>query len=84
MDTYLYLGLEMSFSSLLRIGFEITLVGMLLAAVRRNTGYIFAYERYGIAKYIYNFLSYGDYCYRVFSEYCRKSSYFRKESRDFD
>ncbi|KAK5959182.1 Mco12p PWA37_003870 [Arxiozyma heterogenica] len=74
----------MSFGSLFRIGLEVTLVGMLLAAVRRNTGYIFAYEKYGIAKYIYNFLSYGDYCYRMFSDYCRTSSYFRKVSKDLD
>lgn len=70
----------MSLGSLLRIGVELTLVGMLLSALRQKTGYIFAYERYGLGSYLFKFLKYGDYCYNSFTSYCKTSSYFRKQS----
>lgn len=71
----------MTLGSLLRIGVEATLVGMILSAMRQNTGYIFAYEQYGLAKYLLKFLKYGDYCYNTFTNYCRTSSYFRKQNQ---
>lgn len=74
----------MGLSGLIRIGFEATLIGMLLAAVRRTTGVIFAYEQYNLARYIYGFLGYGEYCYSRLLSYCKTSSYFRKELKDYD
>ncbi|CAL9735204.1 hypothetical protein MOSE0_H00430 [Monosporozyma servazzii] len=70
----------MSLGSLLRIGVEVTLVGMILSAMRQNTGFIFAYEQYGMASYLRKFLKYGDYCYNAFTGYCTTSSYFRKQN----
>ncbi|QLG74703.1 hypothetical protein HG535_0H00280 [Zygotorulaspora mrakii] len=69
----------MSVKSLLHWGFDLTLIAMVLAAFRQNTGYVFAYEHYGIGSHVYKLLSCGEWCYNTFCNYAINSRYFRKQ-----
>lgn len=69
----------MSLKSLLHVGFDVTLIGIILAALRQNTGYVFAYEQYGIERLIHGFLGWGEWCYGRLVKYSMRSQYFRKQ-----
>lgn len=69
----------MSLRSLLHIGFDLTLIAMILAGVRRNTGYVFAYEHYGISTYLYKYLGWGEWCYGNLVKFVQFSGKFRKQ-----
>lgn len=74
----------MGLKSLIHIGFDLTLVAMLLAAVRRNTGYVFAYERYEFSSFIKSYLQWGEFCYKRFVGYVKRSQMFRFQLPNFD
>lgn len=69
----------MSVKSILHWGFDLTLVAMVLAALRQNTGYVFAYEHYGIGGQLHRLLACGEWCYNTFCQYAINSKYFRKQ-----
>ncbi|CAB4256467.1 similar to Saccharomyces cerevisiae YKL018C-A Putative protein of unknown function [Maudiozyma barnettii] len=70
----------MGFQSVLRWGVDLTLVAMLLAAVRRETGLVFAYERYDFTKLIRGYLTWGEYCFQRFINHVKgDSGRFRKQ-----
>lgn len=74
----------MGLKSLIHIGFDLTLVAMLLAAIRRNTGYVFAYERYEFSSVIKSYLQWGEFCYKRFVGYVKQSKMFRFQLPHFD
>ncbi|GAV53521.1 hypothetical protein ZYGR_0AK00230 [Zygosaccharomyces rouxii] len=69
----------MSVNSLLHFGFDLTLIAMILAAIRHNTGYVFAYEHYGIKTYLYKYLGWGEWCYSYVVKFVKFSGKFRKQ-----
>lgn len=69
----------MNLKSLIHITFDLTLVAMVLAALRQNTGYVFAFEQYGMNRYIHKMLGWGEWCYSKFVGYAIGSQYFRKQ-----
>ncbi|QLL34169.1 hypothetical protein HG536_0G00260 [Torulaspora globosa] len=72
----------MNIHSLVHFGFDLTLVAMLLAALRQNTGYVFAFElTSGISQYVHRMLGWGEWCYSKFVNYAVGSQYFRKQLR---
>lgn len=72
----------MGLNSLFHFGFDLTLVAMLLAALRHNTGYVFAFEQTsGISNYVHRMLGWGEWCYNRFVNYAVGSQYFRKQLR---
>lgn len=74
----------MGIQSLVRIGFDLTIIAMILAGIRRNTGYIFRYEKFGLARMLHGYLSWGEYCYKSALGYVKKSDYFRKQFKSVD
>lgn len=75
----------MGLQSIVRYGVELTLVSMLLAAVRRETGLVFAYERYDFTQLIRNYLGWGEYWYERVVNYARGDSRrFRKQIDGID
>ncbi|QLQ80640.1 hypothetical protein HG537_0D06410 [Torulaspora globosa] len=71
----------MNINSLVHFGFDLTLIAMLLAALRHNTGYVFAFEQTGIGRHVYRVLTWGEWCYHRFVNYAVGSRYFRKQLR---
>lgn len=74
----------MGLQSVVHWGVDLTLAAMLLAAVRRNTGLVFAYEKYGFTQVVYGYLSWGEYWYKRFVKYVRGSPSFRKQLKQYD
>ncbi|CCE65962.1 hypothetical protein TPHA_0N01810 [Tetrapisispora phaffii CBS 4417] len=70
----------MGVQSLIHYGIDLTLVAMLLAAIRHNTGLVFAYDTYDLSNYIHRYLSWGEYCYSKVVSYVKQSERFRKQS----
>ena len=70
----------MGLQDIVRWGIDLTLVAMLLAAVRKETGLVFAYERYDFTKVLHGYLYWGEYCWRRFTSYAKGDERrFRKE-----
>lgn len=69
----------MNLQSLVHIGVDLTLVAMILAALRQNTGYVFAFEQTGMSHYVHKIMSWGEWCYAKFVNHAVKSQYFRKQ-----
>lgn len=69
----------MSVNSLLHIGFDLTLIAMILAAIRQNTGYVLAYEQYGISSYLFKYLGWGEWCYSYLVRFVKFSGKFRRQ-----
>lgn len=69
----------MSVNSLLHFSFDLTLIAMILAAIRHNTGYVFAYEHYGIKTYLEKYLGWGEWCYSYMVKFVKRSGKFRKQ-----
>ncbi|CAR27533.1 hypothetical protein ZYGR_0N00140 [Zygosaccharomyces rouxii] len=69
----------MGFNGILHYGFDLTLIAMVLAAIRQNTGYVFAYEQYGIGTYLYKYLGWGEWCYSYLVRFVKFSGKFRKQ-----
>ncbi|CCK71437.1 Mco12p KNAG_0H00210 [Huiozyma naganishii CBS 8797] len=74
----------MSLGGIVHFGIDMTLVAIVLSAVRRNTGYVFAYENYSWAKLIYGYLGFGEFCYKCITKYVTGSNLFRKQLKDQD
>ncbi|CCD23683.1 Mco12p NDAI_0C00220 [Naumovozyma dairenensis CBS 421] len=70
----------MSVKSIIHIGFDMTLIAMLLAAIRRDTGLILKYEKFDFSTVIYGYLNWGEHWYTKLVNYCKKSPKFRKLS----
>lgn len=66
-------------NGLLHVGFDLTLIAMILAAIRQNTGYVLAYEQYGIKSYLYKYLGWGEWCYSYMVKFVKISGKFRKQ-----
>lgn len=66
----------MGSGKLVHYGFDLVLIAMLLAAVRRNTGLELLYENSDFKKYINKYLSIGEYCYDKFVSLLKVSGYF--------
>lgn len=69
----------MNLKSLVHYGFDLTLVAMVLAALRQNTGYVFAFEQTGMRHYVHKVMGWGEWCYARFVNYAVRSQYFRKQ-----
>ncbi|SMN17695.1 similar to Saccharomyces cerevisiae YKL018C-A Putative protein of unknown function [Maudiozyma saulgeensis] len=70
----------MGLQNIIRWGVDLTLVAMLLAAVRRETGLVFAYERYDFTQLIRRYLTWGEYCFQRFVNHAQGDSRrFRKQ-----
>lgn len=69
----------MKFQSLVHAGLDLTLLAMVLAALRQNTGYVFAFEQTGMGNYVHKIMSWGEWCYAKFVNYAVKSQHFRKQ-----
>ncbi|GMM55731.1 Mco12 protein [Maudiozyma humilis] len=70
----------MGTQDIIRWGVDLTLVAMLLAALRRQTGLVLAYERYDFTRALQMYLQWGEYCWNRFVGYARGDGRrFRKE-----
>lgn len=54
---------------------------MVLAGLRRNTGYVVTYEYSDLKRYIRKYLDWGEYLFDRLASMAKRSAYFRKESR---
>ncbi|AMD20925.1 HDR183Wp [Eremothecium sinecaudum] len=70
-----------STKQLIHIGFDLVLVSVILAGVRRNTGYVLNYESSDLRNYIQKYLNWGEYFFDHLTELVKRSSYFKKQSR---
>ncbi|CCH59913.1 hypothetical protein TBLA_0C00980 [Henningerozyma blattae CBS 6284] len=68
----------MSVSGLMRYGAELTIVAMLLAALRRESGVALAVNVGDAGWIIERWLLWGERCYDAFRRYAKRSSYFGK------
>ncbi|CCC71656.1 hypothetical protein NCAS_0H03460 [Naumovozyma castellii] len=69
----------MGLSSIVHYGVDATLIAMLLAAVRHNTGKVFAYETYDFSSILHGYMNWGEYCYNWLLGYVKNSKRFRRE-----
>ncbi|CCF57377.1 hypothetical protein KAFR_0C03860 [Kazachstania africana CBS 2517] len=74
----------MSLKSIIHYGVDLSLIAMLLAGIRHQTGYVFAYERYDFARLIYGYLQWGETCYDKLVKYVKGSPRFRKQLKNVD
>lgn len=66
----------MGTGKLIHYGFDLILISMLLAAIRRNTGLQLLYEGSDFRKYISKYLSFGEYAYDKVVSLLKISGYF--------
>ncbi|EDO15820.1 hypothetical protein Kpol_1057p8 [Vanderwaltozyma polyspora DSM 70294] len=69
----------MGFQSIIHYSIDFTLAAMVLAAIRHNTGLVFAYEDYDVGNYIRKYLMWGEWCYGQVVAYVKGSKRFRKQ-----
>lgn len=55
-------------------------MSIILAGLRRNTGYIITYEATDLKRYVRRYLDWGEYWYDKLVGMAKRSAYFRKES----
>lgn len=54
---------------------------IILAGLRRNTGYVLAYETSDLRNYIRKYLGWGEFFFDRLSSLVKRSAYFKKESK---
>ncbi|SCU88609.1 LAME_0E00518g1_1 [Lachancea meyersii CBS 8951] len=69
-----------SLKQLAHLGFDLALISMILAGLRRNTGLVLAYEHSDLKNYIRRYLDWGDAMYSRLVRIAQRSKYFRKET----
>ncbi|SCU94482.1 LAFA_0F22078g1_1 [Lachancea sp. 'fantastica'] len=62
------------------LGFDLALISMILAGLRRNTGLVLAYEQSDLKNYFRRYLDWGDALYSRLVQVAERSKYFRKET----
>lgn len=59
---------------------DLALVAMVLAGLRRSTGYVLAYEASDLRNYIRRYLGWGEYLFDQLAALAARSAYFRRET----
>ncbi|SCV02361.1 LANO_0F17194g1_1 [Lachancea nothofagi CBS 11611] len=62
------------------LGFDLALISIILAGLRRNTGWILSYEQSDLKNYIKRYLDWGEFLYGRLIHVAERSKYFRKET----
>ncbi|KAM3164129.1 hypothetical protein ACU8KH_01025 [Lachancea thermotolerans] len=65
---------------LAHFGFDLALISIILAGLRRNTGYVLSYEKSDLKRYIRRYLDWGEGLYERLVRVAKRSAYFRKET----
>lgn len=69
----------MSINTCVRWGIDLTLVAVVLAAVRRSTGLVLRYETMGFSGWIHGYLQWGEVCLGYIQGAVRRSKWFRPQ-----
>ncbi|SCU95729.1 LAMI_0F03510g1_1 [Lachancea mirantina] len=69
-----------SIKQLAHLSFDLALISVILAGLRRNTGYVLAYETSDLKKYVRRYLDWGEYLFDKLIGMAGRSAYFRKET----
>ncbi|CEP62196.1 Mco12p LALA0_S04e10022g [Lachancea lanzarotensis] len=69
-----------SLKQLAHLGFDLALISMILAGLRRNTGLVLAYEHSDLKNYLRRYLDWGDALYSRLARFAERSKCFRKET----
>ncbi|SCU81087.1 LADA_0B11144g1_1 [Lachancea dasiensis] len=62
------------------LGFDLALISMVLAGLRRNTGWVLSYEQSDLKNYIKRYLDWGESMFGRLVQVAERSKYFRKET----
>lgn len=66
---------------MVHLGFDLALISIILAALRRHTGYTLSYDTHDLKNYIKKYLYWGEYLYDKIISVAKTSSYFKKETQ---